>query len=137
MMNCASSGYLRRHGTPRTLGDLDAHYVVHYSLEFGADAPSFEFRDGDRYVTRPMRSLVTVNNSDAYTAACLAGLGIIQVPRWGKAHHVSTAALVEILPEFTCEPMPVSLLHPYARNVPKRVRLFMTWLTELLAPLLA
>jgi DNA-binding transcriptional LysR family regulator len=137
MMNCASSAYLRRYGTPRTLGDLDAHYVVHYSLELGADAPSFEYRDGDRYLDRPMRSRVTVNDSDAYTAACVAGLGIIQVPRWGKAHHMGSGVLVEILPDFTCEPMPVSLLHAYARNVPKRVRLFMSWLVELVAPLLA
>jgi DNA-binding transcriptional LysR family regulator len=137
MMNCASSAYLRRYGTPRTLGDLDAHYVVHYSLELGADTPSFEYRDGDRYVARPMRSLVTVNNSDAYTAACLAGLGIIQVPRLGKAHPVGTGSLVEILPDLTCEPMPVSLVHAYARNVPKRVRLFMAWLGELVSPFLA
>ena len=55
MLNCASPGYLRRNGTPRSLADLDAHWVVHYSLEFGADAPSFEYRAGAGYLERPTR----------------------------------------------------------------------------------
>lgn len=134
MINCASPAYLRRYGTPRSLTDLDGHYVVHYSLDFGADAPSFEYFDGERFVERPMRARVTVNNTDAYTAACLAGLGIIQTARWGTLPLVSAGTLVEILPELTCAPMTVSLVHAYGRNVPKRVRLFMAWLTELLAP---
>jgi DNA-binding transcriptional LysR family regulator len=134
MLNCASPAYLRRYGTPRTLADLDAHYVVHYSLDFGSDAPGFEHRAGERYVERPMRSLITVNNTDAYTAACLAGLGIIQTARWGTTSLVSSGELVEILPDFTCAPMTVSIVHAYGRNVPKRVRLFMAWLAELLRP---
>lgn len=136
MLNCASPAYLRRHGTPQSLAELDAHHVVHYSLDFGSDTPGFEYREGDRYVERPMRSLLSVNDSEAYTAACLAGLGIIQTPRWGAAPLLRSGALVEILPDFTCQPMPVSLLHAYSRNVPKRVRVFMTWLAELLSPML-
>lgn len=134
MSNCASPEYLRRHGTPRTLADLDAHYVIHYSSNLEATAPCFEHRDGDRYVERPMRSRVTVNDSDAYNAACLAGLGIAQAPRWGLSAHLGSGALVEILPEHTCAPMPVTILHAYAGNVPRRVRLFMAWLADLLAP---
>jgi hypothetical protein len=30
MMSCASPGYLKKFGTPRTLDDLDEHLVVHY-----------------------------------------------------------------------------------------------------------
>lgn len=134
MLNCASPAYLSRHGTPRTLADLDEHWLVHYSLKFGADAPAFEYREGDRYVQRPMRSRVTVNNADAYSAACLAGLGIIQVPRSGQAASLSAGALVEVLPDFNAAPMPVSLLHAYGRNAPKRVRAFMAWLAELVTP---
>jgi DNA-binding transcriptional LysR family regulator len=131
LLNCASPAYLRRHGVPRVLADLDAHYVVHYSLDFGADSPGFEYRDGDRTLERPMRSLVTVNNGDAYTAACLAGFGIIQAPRTGCVQHIASGALVEVLPDFPAAPMPVSIVHAYGRNVPRRVRLFMSWLAEL------
>src|SRR5262249_43224223 len=78
--------------------------------------------DGQGWRERPMRSLVTVNNTDAYEAACLAGLGIIQTPRWRRGDTIERGLLVEVLPELSCEPMPVSLVHAHGRNVPKRVR---------------
>ena len=34
MVNCASAGYVKKYGVPRTLADLDRHLVVHYSLTF-------------------------------------------------------------------------------------------------------
>ena len=74
MMNCASPAYLKKHGTPRSLDDLDRHLVVHYSQRFGAEAPSFEYRDGNAYRDWPMRSVITVNSSDSYHAASLAGI---------------------------------------------------------------
>jgi DNA-binding transcriptional LysR family regulator len=137
MVNCASPGYLERYGTPRDLADLDRHVLVHYSGRFGADAPGFEYRDGDRHRERPMRAIVTVNAADAFLAAALAGLGIVQAPRVGMAANLSAGTLVEVLPALTCAPMPVSIVHAYAGTVPRRVRLFMTWLAEILAPHLA
>jgi DNA-binding transcriptional LysR family regulator len=134
MMNCASPSYLRKHGTPHRLEDLDRHVVVHYSSTLGADAPSFEYPDDGGYHERPMRSVVTVNSADAYLAACIAGLGIIQVPRAGVLPSIAAGALVEVLPDLTCAPMPVSLLHTHGRSVPRRVRAVMSWIAELLAP---
>jgi DNA-binding transcriptional LysR family regulator len=134
MMNCASPAYLKRHGTPRTLDDLDGHLVVHYSLRFGADAPSFEYRDGNRYVDRPMRCVVTVNSTDSYEAACMAGLGIIQAPRSALMRRIAAGELVEVLPQHPCEALPVSLVHAHGRNVPRHVRAVMTWIAHTLEP---
>lgn len=134
MANCASPAYLKKHGTPRTLGDLDAHLLVHYALTLGAEPPVFEYRDGHGYALHPMRSIVTVNSADAYRTACIAGLGIIQVPRIGVRALIEDGVLVEILPDLPSEPMPVSLVHGHGRNVPKRVRAVMTWLAGLIVP---
>jgi DNA-binding transcriptional LysR family regulator len=134
MTNCASPAYLAAYGVPRCLEDLDAHLVVHYALRFGADAPSFEYPEGKTYRERPMRARITVNSTDSYQAACLAGLGIIQVPRLGIGPRIQAGELVEVLPELTCEPMPVSLLHAYGRTVPRHVRLLMDWIAVTLAP---
>jgi DNA-binding transcriptional LysR family regulator len=101
------------------------------------DAPSFEYQDGTVYRERPTRSLITVNSSDAYNAACILGLGIIQAPRAGMLPAIAVGDLVEILPQLTCEPMPVSLVHPHGRNVPGHVRVVMNWIAELLKPQLA
>jgi DNA-binding transcriptional LysR family regulator len=134
MMNAASPGYVKKYRMPRTIDDLDEHLVVHYSVRFGTDAPSFEYRDGNIYRERPMRSLITVNSTDSYRAACLAGLGIIQSPRMGLLPSFTTGELVEILPLHTSEPMPVSLVHAHGRNAPRHVRVVMSWIAELLAP---
>ena len=130
MMNCASPAYLKKHGTPRSLDDLDQHLVVHYAQRFGAEAPSFEYRDGDVYRDWPMRSVITVNSTDSYHAACLAGLGIIQSPRIGVLGSIAAGDMVEILPQYPSEPLPVSLVHAHGRNVPRHVRVVMNWLAD-------
>lgn len=137
MVNCASPSYLLRFGTPRTLDELDRHQIVHYALRFGVDAPTFEYRHGGEYQERPVRSVITVNSADAYLAACLAGLGIIQSPRVGMRTHLASGALIEILHEYPCSPMPVTLVHGHGRNPPRRVRAIMSWIAQLMAPHLA
>ncbi|AKT38522.1 LysR family transcriptional regulator [Chondromyces crocatus] len=130
MMNCVSPSYLRQHGMPRTLEDLREHLIVHYATDA---VPSFEYFDGKAYTELPMRSAVTVDNIEAYVAACVAGLGIVQVPRAEQEQLANK--LVEVLPEFTARPVPISLLHTHGRAVPRRVRAVMTWLLEVLQPM--
>ena len=134
MVNCASPAYLKKYGTPKSLDDLDKHLVVHYSTRFGTDAPSFEYRDGNGYRERSMRSVLTVNSTDSYLAACIAGLGIIQAPRSGMLRSIAAGDLVAVLPKLTCAPLPVSLVHAHGRSVPKHVRAVMSWIAHLLAP---
>lgn len=137
MVNCASPAYLAQHGTPRALEDLAKHYVVHYSLRLGADPPSFEYADGANYRELAMPCLVTVNATDAYQAAALAGLGIIQVPRSGVRQALASGTLLEILPELTCKPLPVSLVQVGGRPARKPVRTVLTWLADILTSYVA
>jgi DNA-binding transcriptional LysR family regulator len=136
LVNCASPAYLKAHGTPRTLEDLTHHQLVGYSPTLGGTASGWEYRDGDRYRFHAMHSVITVNNSDAYQAACLAGLGIIQAPLFGVRPLIEQGLLVEVMPAFRGEPMPVSLLYPHRRHLPRRLQAMMSWLTDVLAPCL-
>ncbi|HEY2970538.1 MAG TPA: hypothetical protein VGK75_19460 [Casimicrobiaceae bacterium] len=79
-----------------------------------------------------MRSLVTFNSTDSYRAGCLAALDIIQSPRMGLLPSVTAGELVEILPQHTCQPLLVSLVHAHGRNVPRHVRVVMSWIGEVL-----
>lgn len=134
VVNCASPGYLARYGTPHTLEDLEAHRLVHYVSTLGARSPGFEYPAGGGYRTRRMRGALTVNSAEAYVGACLAGLGLIQAPRTGVASLLEDGSLVEVLPQLSAEPMPVTLLYAQRRNLPRRVRAFMDWVADLLAP---
>ena len=127
MMNCASPAYLRQYGVPRSLEDLPRHQVVHYAAD---PTPTFEYLEGDVLREVPMRAAVTVDNFEAYEAACIAGLGLAQLPRHGLERHGT--ALVEVLPAYQARAVPLSVLHTHGRSAPRRVRVVMQWLVEVL-----
>jgi len=83
-----------------------------------------------------MRSAVTVNSADAYRAACLAGLGIVQSPRVGVRADLEAGTMIEVLPEYVAAAMPVALVHGHGRNVPRRVRVVMGWIADVVRPTL-
>ncbi|MGZ3237040.1 MAG: LysR family transcriptional regulator [Burkholderiaceae bacterium] len=134
MVNCASPAYLKRYGTPQSLEDLAHHRLIQYVPSLGAKSTGWEYFDGERYADLDMTGVITVNNADAYQAACLAGLGLIQVPQTGVRRLIEDGQLVEVLPQYQAEPMPVSLLYANRRHLPKRVQVFMAWMTEIMRP---
>lgn len=136
VINCASPAYLRQHGTPQTLDDLANHQLIHWVPAFGTKSDGFEYPHGASYRNLPMPGALTVNNAEAYEAACIAGLGIIQVPAVGVQHRIAQGSLVEVLPQYRPEPMPVSLLYANRRNLSKRVQVFMNWVAETMKPYL-
>lgn len=138
MRNVASPAYLRANGTPRTLDDLARHRVIHYMPSLNAQGAAWEWLDADgRRQAMPMRAQVTVNGTDAYQAAALAGLGLIQAPCFGTDALVADGALVEVLPAYVAPSMPVSLMLPNRRQLAPRVLAVMAWMEQLLSPLLA
>jgi DNA-binding transcriptional LysR family regulator len=139
MRNAASPAYLRAHGTPRALPDLARHRVVHYAGSLGTQGAGWEVHDAASGKTRlhAMRTALTVNGTDAYQAACIAGLGLIQAPVSGTQRLVEAGVLVDVLPGLTAAPMPVSLLYASRRQQPPRVQAVMAWLEQVLAPYLA
>lgn len=132
VVNCASPGYLERFGYPETLEDLSSHAVVHYAVHLGMRPQGFELYQDNTTRWIKTGGILTVNSTETYHAACLAGLGIIQVPRTGVRDALRQGKLVEILPQYRAEPMPVSLIYPHRRNLSRRVHLFMEWLTSVM-----
>lgn len=131
MINCASPGYLQRYGTPEHPDQLTHHAMVHYEQTLGSHTSTFDYLDGKLVKTIKTGGAVTVNSTETYLAACLAGLGIIQVPHIGARDALASGQLVSILPQFQAPPMPVTLVYPHRLNLSRRVKVFMDWLTEI------
>lgn len=132
VLNCASPDYLTRFGWPESPEELASHALVHYVPTMGIRPQGFEiWRDGQSQWIKT-GGVVTVNSTESYHAACLAGLGIIQAPRVGVREALRSGKLVEILPQYRASPMPVSLIWPHRRNLSRRVHLFMAWLSEIM-----
>jgi DNA-binding transcriptional LysR family regulator len=136
VINCVSVGYAQKYGLPQSIADLRQHRLVDYMPIFGAKSSGFEYVDRTEGTVHcvEMQWSLTVNNADAYQAACLADLGIIQAPEVGVSRLIASGELIEILPEFRAEPMPVSLLYANRRHLPKRVQTFMDWMAEIMRP---
>ena len=132
LINCASPDYIRLHGMPVDLDDLDRHKMIHYAPSFGAGISTFDYMAGGQSLSRAVPGAIAVNNSDAYQSACLAGLGIIQVPEHGVRDLLDQGRLVEVLPDFCAAPMPISMLYANRRHLPKRTQLFMQWVADVL-----
>jgi len=128
---CASPAYLARLGTPRTLDDLARHELVHYVSTLGTRSAGFEGVQPDGATAfLPMAGRVTVNSAEAYLGACLAGLGLIQVPLLGAQDLVEQGLLVPVLAQHPPPPMPITLLYAHRRQLPQRVRVVMDWLAQ-------
>lgn len=134
-LNLASPEYLRVHGVPQSLEDLAGHRLIHYASVLGQRSAGFEYVDAaGQACSLPMAGTLTVNNSEAYEAACLAGAGLVQVPVPGLSDLVAQGRLVEVLPQFQAPPLPVSLVYTHRRQLPQRVQVFMNWLSEVMRP---
>lgn len=133
MVNCASPAYLDKHGCPQTPADLQRHHMIHYQSAQGAPRDKFTYvmSQGD-IQTVDMQGALTVNSTESYSAACIAGLGIIQVPVIGVREALRTGGLVSILENLPAPTMPVSLLYPHRRNLAMRVQVFMDWMSEVI-----
>jgi len=132
-VTCASAEYLERHGRPQTLADLSRHVMVNYfSSRTGRELP-WEYMQGGELKTLKLPGLVSVASSEAYQACCVAGLGLIQVPRSGIEELLAQGVLEEVLPDFRPPPLPVSIVYSHNRHLSPRVRVFVDWLAEVLA----
>ncbi len=131
-INVASPDYITKYGMPETLEDLKNHKLVLYASQLGQKPYGFEYFHNGDYREMAMAGWVTVNNSVAYEAAALAGMGILQSPCISLQTHLESGALVEVLPQYAAAPMPVSLLFPRRRHQARRVRVFIEWLTSIL-----
>jgi len=135
-INVATPAYLARYGVPASLEDLATHRLIHYVPTLGARPAGWEYVEDGKPRTLAVAGVLTVNHVASYEAACLAGLGIIQAPEPGLRERIANGTLVEILPDFRAPSMPVTILYPHRRHLPKRVRAFIDWIATILEPLL-
>lgn len=135
MVNCASPVYLRERGPPAGVAALaELHLAVGYaSPATGRELP-WELANEETAQVLEVPSRVVVNNAETYIACCLAGLGLIQVPRFDVQHLLASGELVEVLPECRAPSMKISLVYTHRRQRSRRLTAFVDWFEELVRP---
>lgn len=130
----ASPDYLRRHGVPRHPRELEhGHRTVGYFSSGTGRMIPFDFtKDGER-IELLGRHVVAVNDSNAYLAAAVAGLGIVQAPSFMLQDLMSRGELEPLLGDWSVEPLPLHVVYPPNRHLSTKLRVFVDWVAELFA----
>ncbi len=135
LINCASPEYLQERGTPRCVEELiAAHVSVGYASPTTGRELLWEHVTADGTHALEVPSRVVVNNAESYIACCIAGLGLIQIPRFDVRHLLDSGQLVEILPESRAASMEISFLYPHRHQRSRRLMAFIEWFEDLIQP---
>ena len=130
-VTCASADYVARFGVPTDLEQLAGHQCVDYLSATSGRLQALEFCVAGQSVTRNLPSRLAVRSGESYVAACEAGFGIVQVPRYHVATQLASGALIELLPEYRPLDLPMTALYPHHRHLTPRLRVFIDWLVTL------
>jgi DNA-binding transcriptional LysR family regulator len=136
-ITCASPDYLAKHGTPASPHQMDGHVMIGFVSSRTGQPMPLEFTIAEKVVEIVLPARVLVNAADTSAAAARIGLGIAQAPRYRFADDLASGALVEIMAAFPPTGTPISILHSDGRKPSPRVRLFVDWVVETLAPQLS
>lgn len=131
LVTCAAPSYLAANGTPLALDDLAAHRAVTYFAGRDRHALDWHFAvDGEDRAVR-MRPGILVNDTEAFVACVLAGMGLIQAVGAGVEDHLRAGRLVEVLPATATVERAVSVMYPNCRHLAPQVRVFIDWVVGL------
>jgi len=132
-VTCAAPGYLERYGRPTHPDELPRHRCVNYFSARTGKMYDWDFtRDAER-VQVPLPGVIAVNDSNAYVAAGLAGLGIMQMTTFMLEPFLVNGRLEVIMPDWVSDPLPVHVVYPQNRHLSAKVRVFVEWVAELFA----
>jgi LysR family transcriptional regulator for bpeEF and oprC len=132
-VTCAAPSYIARYGMPQHPRDLLRHRCVNYFSAKTGKVYEWDFtRDGER-IQLPLPGLIALNDSNAYVAAGLAGLGIVQMTDFTLEDYLGDGRLVQLLGDWTTDPIPIHVVYPQNRHLSAKVRVFVEWVAELFA----
>lgn len=133
---CASPGYLRAHGRPRTPAELAQRDCPRFPLH--GFRTQWKFRDALGAVeTVEVKGWLVMSSALALHRAALDGLGPVLLGHWLVDDDIAAGRLVNLFPahEVTAASFDSSawLLHPSRTYVPRRVRAVLDYFKARLA----
>ncbi|WP_413204436.1 LysR family transcriptional regulator [Rhodospirillum sp. A1_3_36] len=125
----ASPAYLTAWGQPLTPSDLAGHQGIRMVNVGGSDHLILRGRDGkDQRV--PFGGRLRLDHGLAAREAFAAGQGLGPTHRWLVDDLLQSGALLEVLPDYTLPPVPLSMLIVPQRAAITRIRLLVDYLVR-------
>lgn len=134
LVMCATPGYIARHGMPQHPRDLlEGHRVIAYFSPRTGRRMAFDMVRGEERYEFDLPYALAVNDSTAYQAAVLTGLGIAHAIEPLIQPYLADGTLVRVLPEWRSEPIVLHIVYAPNRHLSSRLRVFVDWVAELFA----
>lgn len=127
MFLAASPEYLRIHGTPKTVADLEHHPFLVFRNTTAY--PKYKDENGAEH-TLNIKSVITINSGDLLSQFAIKNYGIVFTPTFISWKEFQSGALVKILPEQYSFKSQINAVYPNSRFLPKRIRLFIDFLAK-------
>ncbi|PYE42833.1 LysR family transcriptional regulator [Rhizobium sp. PP-F2F-G20b] len=136
MKACAAPFYLQKFGAPSEPEDLARdHVAVGYLMAQSGRVLDLEFIGDKRTIEIIPNYILSVNDARSYVNAAIGGLGIAVAPGFMINDAIESGALVEVLPGWSIEPVPLYIVYPQRRHLSNKVRVFVDWLAKLMQTL--
>ena len=129
-MVVASPAFLRRHGTPKHPKDLLAANCIRVTDHAPGWGP---FNDQGRPLRLTVSGNLEFNQNAPAIEACIAGVGLGIFMSYQVAPFLKSKQLRVVLAAFEPPLVPISLVYPHARLLPKRTRVFIEFMKKELA----
>lgn len=129
----ASPGYLREHGAPSSLEDLQNHHCLIARENGNAANQRFDiwplYRERTKAPERVrIHGPLSSNSGELVRDWCLEGRGIMLRSLWDIAPQLASGQLVRVLPAYAMPDADIHWLAPYRADAPRRIRLLIDYL---------
>jgi DNA-binding transcriptional LysR family regulator len=122
----AAPGYLKRHGTPRTLDDLTRHNCLAISSE--GSQRGWTFRELGKTITFKVAGNMVCNDGTVLHDWALAGRGLAWRSMWEVGAEIADGRLVSVLDEYAAPGSDIYAVFAQRRHLPLRIRAFVDFL---------
>ena len=130
---CAAPAYLKRHGAPKTPGDLARHACI--GIRQGEEAYGLwrlspaKGRPG-RAESVKTRGPLSTNDGEIAVKWALDGHGILLRAEWDVAAYLQSGRLVQVLPQYVTPDADIYAVYPQRHQLAARVRVFVDFVTQ-------
>lgn len=121
----ASPDYLERHGPLTDPAQIPEHATIRYLNRRIGDIWRFE-----PPLQPPRASHLVTNNGEAMRDMVCAGLGIALLPMFIVHGDIEEGRLVQVLPDLRPHGLPIHVVWPPVKPMPRKIRLFIDHLVK-------
>lgn len=125
---CASPGYLKEHGTPKTPSELKQHRLLQYN---SGSTSIWKFQDikGKQHQVNVSAKIIA-NNGDFLKDMAISGHGIIVIPTFIAWQAMKKKKLVPILSDYILPHLNAYAVYPQTRHLSHRTRMLIDFLID-------